>query len=186
MTPALEAAYAEPHRAYHTGAHIADCLAKLARIEGLGGHQRQLLTWAIWWHDAIYDPARPDNEEASAEMARRDLADMGVGRADLDEVARLILLTMGHTTQPGDRLGALMVGIDLSILGEAPEIYDAYAQAVRREYAHVPEAAFRAGRAGVLRRFLEAPHLFADPDLRIAYEARARENLAREIATLES
>ena len=74
MTPALEAAYAEPHRAYHTGAHIADCLAKLARIEGLGGHQRQLLTWAIWWHDAIYDPARPDNEEASAEMARRDLA----------------------------------------------------------------------------------------------------------------
>ena len=33
------------------------------------------------------------------------------------EVARLIRLTAGHAVEPGDRLGALLVSIDLSILG---------------------------------------------------------------------
>ena len=186
MTPALEAAYAQPHRRYHTRAHIEDCLARLEEIPGLRADERRLLELAIWWHDAIYDPRRSDNEEASAELARRDLAALGLTDAETGEVARLILLTKGHATAPDDRLGAILVSIDLSILAADPDAYDAYARAVRDEYAHVPADRFRAGRVAVLRGFLAAPAIYPDPGLRRRYEARARSNLARELAALGS
>ena len=184
MTPALEAAYAEPHRRYHTRAHVEACLEALAAVPALTEADRQVLTWALWWHDAVYYPVRADNEAASADLARRDLPALGATPAQVREVARLILLTKGHAVEPGDRLGALMVSIDLSILGAEPAAYDAYAAAVRAEYAHVPEPAFRAGRARVLQAFLDAPTLYADPSFRDRLETRARANLAREIAAL--
>ncbi|NBB15841.1 phosphohydrolase [Caulobacter sp. SLTY] len=186
MTPALEAAYAEPHRRYHGRAHIEACLRELAAVPDLSERDRRLLNWAIWWHDAVYDPRRADNEDVSAELARRDLAAMGADKADIDEVARLILLTKGHAVAQGDRLGALLVSIDLSILGADTTAYDAYVAGVRHEYGHVPEDAFRAGRARVMRHFLEAPVLYADPTFRDRLEVQARANIAREIAGLEA
>ncbi|HEX2560983.1 hypothetical protein [Phenylobacterium sp.] len=117
-------------------------------------------------------------------MAEADLAEMGVSPADRAEVARLIRLTAGHEVAPGDRMGAILVSIDLSILGASPADYDAYARAVREEYAHVPDELWRAGRGRVLRRFLEAPAIFPDPRLGERFEAQARANLARELASL--
>jgi predicted metal-dependent HD superfamily phosphohydrolase len=184
MTPALEAAYAEPHRRYHTRAHIEDCLAKLALVPDLSERDRRVLEYAIWWHDAVYDPTRTDNEAASARLARLDLADLGAPPEVIDCVERLIHLTAGHSVAPGDRLGAIMVSIDLSILGETPAVYAAYAAAVREEYAHVPDAAFRAGRRRVLEGFLAAPAIFPDPAFQARYEAQARENIARELSGL--
>jgi predicted metal-dependent HD superfamily phosphohydrolase len=185
MTPALEAAYAEPHRRYHARAHIEACLRELDGVAGLVERDRRLLTWAIWWHDAIYDPRAGDNEEQSALMARRDLAGLGAEPADIEEVARLVLLTKGHTVAEGDRLGALLVSIDLSVLGGAPADYQAYAAGVRFEYIHVPEEAFRVGRARVMRHFLEAPILYPEPAFRDRLEAQARLNIAAEITALE-
>ena len=184
MIPSLEAAYREPHRRYHTLAHIQACLSELASLGGLSPADRRTLEYAIWWHDAVYDPHRSDNEEQSAELARRDLARLGVSAETIDEVARLILLTKGHEVVAGDVMGALLVSIDLSVLGAEPADYDAYAEGVRYEYAFVPEEAFRAGRAAILSRFLESPALFPDPAFRARLEAPARTNLAREIARL--
>lgn len=184
MTPALEAAYAEPHRRYHSRAHIEACLALLAGQADLSDRDRGLLEYAIWWHDAVYDPMRSDNEEVSAEMARRDLLAMGEDAATADEVARLILLTKGHTVEPGDRLGARLVSIDLAVLGGEPEAYDAYAAGVRFEYRHVPDDLFRAGRTRVMRHFLDAEAIYPDPAFRDRLEARARDNIARELESL--
>lgn len=184
MTPALEAAYAEPHRRYHTRRHIEDCLSLLARFD-LDEADRRRLTWAIWWHDAVYDPAAKDNEERSAQMALRDLPALGASPGEAQEVARLIRLTAGHQVPEDDRLGAILVSIDLAILGVPPADYDAYVAQVREEYAHVPEAAWRAGRAAVMRRFLDAPVLFPHPVMRAEREAQARANIARELQALE-
>jgi predicted metal-dependent HD superfamily phosphohydrolase len=186
MIPTLEAAYAEPHRRYHTRAHIEACLAELGKVEGLSAEDRRTLEYAIWWHDAVYDPHRSDNEERSADLARQDLGRLGVPDGQIDEAARLILLTKGHEVAPGDGIGALLVSIDLSILGAAEADYDAYADGVRFEYAFVPEEAFRAGRAAILERFLESPSLYPDPGFRSRLEAPARANLRREIARLRS
>lgn len=186
MIPSLRAAYAEPWRRYHTLAHIEDCLARLAAVSGLSERGRALLTAAIWWHDAVYDPTRGDNEALSAELAARDLPALGYAPEDVAEVERLILLTKGHQVPADDPRGALMVSIDLSILGADPETYDAYARAIREEYAHVPDDLYRAGRARVLAHFLEAPVLFPAPDFAARFDASARENLRREIAALSA
>ena len=183
MTPALETAYAEPHRRYHTREHIEACLALLDGQPELSERDRQVLTWAIWWHDAIYDATASDNEARSAELAERELSAMGASAEERADVARLIRLTAGHDVEPGDRLGALLVSIDLSILAAEPADYDAYARAVREEYSHVPEPAWRIGRARVLQRFLDAAVIFPDPAFR-GREAQARQNLARELAAL--
>jgi predicted metal-dependent HD superfamily phosphohydrolase len=181
---ALEAAYAEPHRRYHTRQHIEQCLALLDQVPDLMDSERQVLTWAIWWHDAVYDPTASDNEARSAELAKADLRDLDVSIHAREEVARLIRLTAGHVVEEDDRLGEILVSIDLSILGAPPEIYDAYALAVRQEYAHVSDAAWRQGRPKVLQHFLDAPAIYPDPSLRDHFEAQARANLAREIAAL--
>jgi len=186
VTPSLEAAYAEPHRRYHTRRHIEQCLELLDSVPDLMESERQVLTWAIWWHDAIYDPTASDNEARSAELAKRELRDLDASIHVREEVARLIRLTAGHTVEAEDRLGEILVSIDLAILGAAPEAYDAYARAVREEYAHVPDDAWRQGRPRVLRHFLEAEVIYPDPDLRGRLEVQARANLAREIAALEA
>ena len=55
---------------------------------------------------------------------------------------------------------------------------------MREEYAHVPDASYRAGRRRVLEAFLAAKAIFPDPAFRLRYETRARENISREIAAL--
>ena len=177
------AAYAGPGRHYHGEEHLDDCLRKLEQVE-LAERERRLLRWAILWHDAVYDPRRGDNEERSAELAERELTACGVAAAEAQEVARLVRLTKGHRVEPGDRLGAILVSIDLSILGADADAYRAYAEAVRREYAQVPDEAWRSGRCAVLNHLLAADPLFPDPDFRDALEARARANIQSELSAL--
>ena len=176
---ALIAAYTAPGRHYHNLAHIDDCLVKLAHVDGLSDAERNILSEAIWWHDVVYDPARSDNEELSAQ-----LAEAHVGPDIAREVGRLIRLTRTHEVERSDRLGAILISIDLSILGAEPARYDAYAAAIRKEYAHVPDSDYRAGRARMLSQFAARPFIFPDAAFAEAYDRQARENLARELASL--
>jgi predicted metal-dependent HD superfamily phosphohydrolase len=175
----LIAAYTAPSRHYHNLAHIEDCLASLARVENLSPRERDILTEAIWWHDVVYDATRSDNEERSAQLAEQHV------REDIaEEVGRLIRLTKTHDVQAGDRLGAILISIDLSILGADAARYDAYAAAIRQEFIHVPEPDYRAGRARVLGHFAARPVIFPDADFAARYDRPARDNLARELASL--
>jgi predicted metal-dependent HD superfamily phosphohydrolase len=176
----LIAAYAAPGRHYHNLAHVEDCLGKLAAVPDLTEAERAVLTEAIWWHDVVYDATRSDNEELSAQLAEQQVAD------DMRaEVGRLIRLTRTHQVEADDRLGAILISIDLSILAAEPARYDAYAAAIRREFAHVPDDAYRAGRADVLKRFAARPVIFPDAAFAQALDAQARANLARELAALQ-
>jgi len=175
----LAAAYAEPTRHYHNLAHIEDCLAKLALVDGLSVRERKILTEAIWWHDVVYEPTRSDNEERSACLAEQHVHD-DVRR----EVGRLIRLTKTHEVRPDDRLGAILISIDLSILGAVPARYDAYAAAIRQEFIHVSDADYRSGRASVLRHFAARPVIYPDAGFARTYDRKARDNLARELASL--
>jgi predicted metal-dependent HD superfamily phosphohydrolase len=175
----LVAAYAAPNRYYHNLGHIEDCLGLLAGVDDLSAADRDILTEAIWWHDVVYDPTRSDNEELSAQLAEQHVA------AELrHDVGRLIRLTRTHRVEPGDRLGAILISIDLSILGAEPSRYDAYAAAIRKEFAHVPEDDYRAGRSAVLSRFAAQPVIFPDAGFARIYDRQARDNLARELVSL--
>ena len=56
---------------------------------------------------------------------------------------------------------------------------------MRREYAHVPDDEFAAGRGAILRDLLAKPTLFHTAYAREHWEATARTNVARELAELD-
>ncbi|MGW3333905.1 HD domain-containing protein [Streptomyces rubiginosohelvolus] len=181
----LLARWAEPQRRYHTTAHLG---AVLDRIDTLAGHADDVhaVRLAAWFHDAVYRPDRSENEERSAALAERALPEAGVPDAAVAEVARLVRLTVTHDPADGDRDGEVLCDADLAILAGSPQEYGAYAAQVREEYGFVPDEAFRAGRAAVLRQLLDLPRLFRTPYGAAEWEARARHNLATELDLLTS
>lgn len=174
ITPELQAdlrrRYAEPHRRYHDTRHLDEVLA---RVDELGGDD--LVRAAAWFHDAIYDPLRLDNEELSAVLAEQSLADPA-------EVARLVRLTASHAPEPGDVRGEILCDADLAILAAVPDRYAEYAASVREEYAAFSNDVFRQGRADVLRALLAGPIFRTERGA--AWEARARHNIEAELALL--
>lgn len=166
----------EPHRHYHTLRHLT---AMLPIVEEASGPPEVAL--ACWFHDAIYDPRRTDNEDASAELALAALGSLGTDGA---EVARLVRLTATHDPDPGDHSGQLLCDADLAILAAPPGEYAEYAANVRREYGHVPAQDFRRGRAAVLKSLLDLPVLFHLDTHRSRWEKRARANLDKELSVL--
>ncbi|MEU7920464.1 HD domain-containing protein [Micromonospora zamorensis] len=181
----LLARWREPHRHYHTVAHLTAVLDVVDEHADLAGRP-DVVRLAAWFHDAVYDPraAGDANERDSAALAESVLAGLGVPAPTAAEVRRLVLLTAGHTVAPGDPDGALLCDADLAVLAAPPADYDRYAAAIRREYAHVPEPAFRAGRAAVLTGLLALPALFRLPPLATRWEEPARDNVRRELAAL--
>jgi predicted metal-dependent HD superfamily phosphohydrolase len=179
----LLARWAEPQRRYHTTAHLASVLGHVDRL-GQYASDADVVRLAAWFHDAVYRPERSENEERSARLAERALAEAGVDPARTAEVARLVRLTTAHDPGPDDRDGQVLCDADLAVLALPAAEYAAYASAVREEYAFVPEAAFRAARADVLRHLLALPALFHTPYARTYWEPAARRNLNGELTLL--
>ena len=180
---ALVAAYSEPHRHYHTLAHIERTLSTIDRLRHLAADP-QAVELAAWLHDLVYDPTREDNERQSAEHAATLLRSLGLDPATIARVQTLILATKAH--QAGDDPdAAVLIDADLASLAAPWDEFQADGQKIRQEYVHLSEGAFRAGRAAVLRSFLARPHLYQTAKMRQSCEDAARRNLARALAELE-
>jgi predicted metal-dependent HD superfamily phosphohydrolase len=178
----LQAAYAEPTRSYHTAAHIQDCLAVFDRSRDLARHPASVEA-AIWYHDAVYVPGAPDNEERSAELAETDLRNGGVSPDIILQVGRLVRATT-HQQPAAEPDAQLLCDIDLSILGREVAAYDEFERRIRSEYAPVPETVYRRGRSVLLESFLARPSIYATERFRSQYEDQARTNIARALSRL--
>lgn len=175
-------AYSEPHRHYHTLQHLRECLAHLDAAQPLARRPAEVAL-ALWFHDAVYDPRRADNEERSADWARAAVLAAGCDAQVADRVRALVLATRQH--EAGDDPDTqLLLDIDLAILGASYARFDEYERQVRAEYAHVPDDAFRAGRRQRLQAFQDRPQIYATAVYRETLEPRARENLRRSIERL--
>jgi predicted metal-dependent HD superfamily phosphohydrolase len=138
----LRRAYDAPDRHYHNLRHI-EVLLGLAQEHADAIADPDVVEAAIWFHDAVYDTRRNDNEERSAELAIARLT--GTALEDrIAQIAAMIRATADH--RPPDfadasaaRDCALFLDFDLAILGSAPAAFAAYEQDVRREYDFVPE-----------------------------------------------
>ncbi|MFB0835336.1 DUF4031 domain-containing protein [Arthrobacter halodurans] len=179
--------WSEEHRHYHDRTHLLAVLRALDLLarsgEPVGGLPRA--PWlAAWFHDAVYRGSAGRDEEDSADLAVRTLAAAGLHAAEVDETARLVLLTADHRPDPADPAGLLLSDADLEVLGRAPAEYARYAAAVRRDYAHVPDARFASGRAAVLGSLLSSDALYGTGTARGLWEDRARGNLRSELLRL--
>ena len=183
----LSALYAAPDRHYHGMSHI-QALLRLAHEYRALIADPEAFEAAIWFHDAIYDSRAKDNEAKSAGLARNWLA-AKADEARLARIAALIEATATHTLPASgpttsDQDLPLFLDMDLAILGAPPDMFDAYEDAVRKEYSWVPEDAWRPGRTAVLAKFLERPALFQTDVFRDRLEVLAQDNIARSMRRL--
>lgn len=178
----IVARHNETHRRYHNQRHLAalfDLLDLHAPHLAAGSPPRL----AVWWHDLVYEPRTQDNEEKSAEIAQQRLAALGAAPGIIDETSRLIVRTKNHWDGPSAGDGDYFLDADIAILGAPQETYDAYAIAVRQEFAFAPDEAWREGRSKFLQAALARPRLFRTDAFEQAYAAQARLNMNRELAS---
>ena len=176
--------YSEPHRKYHTIQHLNECLRHLESVRSLADHPDEV-EMALWFHDAIYDTTKKDNEKRSAEWARDNALAAGVSTEKAERIYGLVMMTM-HNAVPAGRDAEVLVDIDLGILGAEASRFDEYEVQVREEYSWVPESLYRAARRKVLEQFVSREWIYSTEPFRRSYEARARDNISRSLAHLES
>jgi len=187
-------AYGGPERHYHNLDHLVHGLSEIrvwAANTGASSLDLAMLRKAFWFHDALYDrgSAGLSNEEASARLWLGSALDPAAqDSAGQDDVADLIRVTDHLQCDAiAHRLKPVMLSADLAILGQDDEVYQAYARAIRAEYAHVPDASFKPQRQQALsqlRDLAEAGSMFGDPYFAEQYNLKAIDNLTREIEAL--
>lgn len=178
----LVASYSEPHRKYHTVQHLEECLAHLDEVR-FEAERPAEVELALWFHDAFYDTLRKDNEKRSAEWARESALAGGLSSEQANRIYALILVTM-HDALAAGRDAAVLVDVDLSILGAEKARFDEYERQIREEYAWVPGPLYRKSRKQVLRGFLERERIYSTEYFLTRHETPARENLARSLDRL--
>ena len=180
----LEARYAEPHRYYHTGGHIIHCLRQMDLARSALEVNLDTVEMALWFHDAIYDVDRDDNERRSAQWFSR-LAAPTLAPSLVAAVERLIIVTE-HAESPRGADERYLVDVDLSSFGLPWPEFRRDSVAVRREFPAISDAQFAARQIGFLRSLIERPSLYSTDFYRERYEHQARSNIGRHIALLDT
>lgn len=182
----LIARHREPHRSYHGTRHLCWVVRHVLEIASdTAVNDLDTVIAAAFFHDSVYEPARTDNEAASARLASNALREIGWSPERTESVEAMILATTRHEAGADDPTDTtVLLAADLAVLASDAAAYGAYVRGIRREYAHVVDDDWRAGRAAVLRSLLERPAIF-DPSLGLdGWERRARANITAELATL--
>jgi predicted metal-dependent HD superfamily phosphohydrolase len=176
--------YGAASRRYHDLRHLETVLDAVDVLSDEAADPR-LVRLAAWYHDAVYDVDRDDNEARSAALAERSLSAAGLRAADVAEVSRLVLLTATHAPAHGDANGAVLCDADLVVLAGDADEYAAYLAAVRAEYGRFSDEGFRTGRTAVVEGLLRLPALYSTALGASAWEAPARANLRDELTALQ-
>jgi len=169
-------------RYYHTLDHLAACLREFDEARGAARAPGEV-ELALWFHDAIYRTYRSDNEARSAAWATQFLRRHGAAPDAVERVRDYVMATR-HEAEPAPGDAALVVDIDLSILGQPPQVYDVFERNVRKEYWWVSRRRYAAARSRILKSFLDRATIYQSPRFRERYEAPARGNLERAILAL--
>eukprot|EP01126_Amoeba_proteus_P000126 TRINITY_DN10053_c0_g1_i1.p1 TRINITY_DN10053_c0_g1~~TRINITY_DN10053_c0_g1_i1.p1 ORF type:complete len:219 (-),score=37.07 TRINITY_DN10053_c0_g1_i1:37-693(-) len=175
--------YNEIQRYYHTLHHVHELLelrdSWRSRIVC-----SSVVDLSIWFHDAIYQPTRNDNEDQSAKLFVEFSKETELDNQVVEKVCRYIMATKSHKIDIDDSDLKYFLDFDLAILGKPPELYDIYAGQIRQEYIHVPRDKYFVGRKMVLSE-LSSGGIYLTDDFISASEGKAKENILREIQMLE-
>lgn len=181
----LEKKYSEKHRYYHTLNHI-ESLINLIEDYKEKISDIHYIFFSVWYHDAIYNTLKKNNEEKSSALAAKRLKDLNVDNLTVNKIKMLIISTKNHLTNPEiDNFDAkLFLDCDLSILGANIERYKQYMNEIRLEYSIYPDLLYNKGRIKVLEHFLNMSRIYKTDEIYERFEKQARENLKYELETL--
>lgn len=166
--------YMQPHRRYHTLKHVDDMLLKLseAPVEDITAVKA-----AIFFHDAVYYPGSPYNEECSVNVLKT--AELFLERSVVTKAARFILATKTHTPRTSDPDELIFLDLDLSILGASRrDYYSEYEVAIMDEYQWFDSEVYARKRVAFLQNLLSRERIFLSEWGFERYELNARKNIA--------
>lgn len=174
--------YTSDNRQYHGLTHIVKLLRLFDEYKFYITDE-DVVYLAIWFHDAIYSTWRDDNEEKSAFWANAFLKETSMPPESIEKVVKYIKATKTHESDNDPDL-SIFLDFDLSILGSDATIYDVYARQIREEFSLMPSFMYKRGRRKVLKNLLERPNIYHTTVFRHLMEAKARENIERELKNL--
>lgn len=179
----IEANYSHRKRHYHTLEHLENLLNVLGAVKDKISDWNTIL-FTLFYHDAVYNALKSDNEEKSAELAVDRMKLLNVPPSMIERCRQQILATKKHELNP-DEDANYFTDADLSVLGQDWNTYSTYAQNVRKEYSMYPDLLYKPGRRKVLQHFLSMQKIFKTEYFSGKFEEAARQNLQEELHTLQ-
>ncbi|MBN2053119.1 pantetheine-phosphate adenylyltransferase [Candidatus Woesearchaeota archaeon] len=176
----------KPHRHYHTLSHIVSMLNEFDNLKHMLQNPDQV-EFSIWTHDYSYTEKSRVNEEKSAEFSYKLCKEALLPENFANGVKRINIVTK-HNIAPQSIDEAIMIDLDLMVLGQSQEIFDDYDDKIAKEYEWMNKEEYKKGRANILQGFLEKANnhkLYHTDYFRNKYEAQAIENLERAIEGLK-
>lgn len=178
----IENLYTEKSRHYHTLEHLEHMFRELDAVNA-SIQDSDLISFSVFYHDAVYDASSKSNEKNSAALAEKRLRQLQLSPASLRQITEQIIATQLHECSDSADTNYLL-DADLSVLGKGSAVYQEYTERIRKEYSIYPDFLYRPGRKKVLRHFLDMDRIFKTEEFIMKYEHQARENIRREWETL--
>lgn len=178
----IETNYSDKNRHYHTLLHLENLLTQLTEVKSQIKNWDTLL-FSLFYHDAIYNAKKSDNEEKSAELAEKRMKELRVPTEMIELCKSQIMATKSHISS-GDSDTNYFTDADLSVLGMDWESYTQYYKGVRKEYAIYPTLIYNPGRKKVLNHFLSMERIYKTDHFYHKFEEQAKENLKKELEIL--
>jgi predicted metal-dependent HD superfamily phosphohydrolase len=178
----IEINYTKKKRHYHSLTHLEHLYAQLEHIKTSIADWDTIL-FALFYHDVIYNALKKDNEEQSAILAEKRMAQLGVSAYKIEKCKNQILATKQHLTNVDDDTN-YFTDADLSILGADWEQYCVYFKNVRKEYSIYPSIIYNPGRKKVLQHFLGMNRIYKTAFFFDKFEENAKKNLQKEMEQL--
>ncbi len=189
----------EPWRHYHTLNHLALLWDRhqhhRSLIKAPETRFDTLIGLAIAFHDAVYIGGARDNETRSAAL----WLDVSATAEGLDEddrlwVADTIRATADHVhasatlnlADASDYARQWMLDLDLTSLGEAPEVFDGNMALLAAEMPHLTDERRQAVLLAGLRHFATARPLYGCAALAAVFDANAQNNFRRHLNAPET
>ncbi len=179
----LMSLYSPKHRPYHNLDHISISIDELHKVKHLSDNPDEI-EFAIWMHDAIYNPKLEDNEEKSADLAQIIANAIGLPKEKGKRIYTLVMATK-HNNYESTNDGKLIADIDMIILGVTKSEFDKYSREIEQEYSFVDKLTYTKHRIKFVKNMLAKDRIYQTDYFRNKYEQQARQNLTEHLRELE-
>lgn len=180
--------YQEPWRYYHNPMHIEYMFNAYDYFYNEVPAIYESI--AILYHDAVYKPESSTNEKDSISLMWGDynqifnyLFRSKIAEEDVEK-AELCIEASGHHNKTGFNFEPYVdrfLDCDLAILGADSELYQSYADNVRKEYKMYSDQEYYAGRIKFLETMLKRSNIFLTREAFNDRELQSRDNLKTEL-----
>jgi predicted metal-dependent HD superfamily phosphohydrolase len=179
----LEKSYNFKSRYYHNLNHINELLQFYDKYEN-ELIKKNVVLFAIFYHDIIYDIKKKDNEKQSAEFAKNSLKNLNIEQEIINFCYDYIFATKKHNINSSDTDLAYFLDFDMAVLGKDWEDYHIYTEKICKEYRIYPSILYKKGRKKALESFLQTEQIYKTDTFFKLFEEQARKNIQKEINLL--